>query len=125
LDDNYGTSAKILQQKLADDPDFFCQVIQMIFRSKNDEKRSQPQSAEEQARATNAYRLLMEWKRPPGTKKDDSFDGTALQKWFDQVKNICRESGHLDIALQRVGHVLRYYPQILMASLCTGRWLTF
>jgi hypothetical protein len=110
LDDNYGTSAKVLEQKLAEDPNFFCQLIQMIFRSKNEEKPSQPQSAEEEARATNAYRLLMEWKRPPGTKKDDSFDGAALQTWFDEVKNICGESGHLDVALQRVGHVLRYYP---------------
>jgi len=60
LDDNYGTSAKTLDQRLADDPNFFCHIIQMIFRSKKDEKPSQPQSAEEEARATNAYRLLME-----------------------------------------------------------------
>jgi hypothetical protein len=110
LDDNYGTSAKTLDQRLADDPNFFCDIIRMIFRSKKDEKPSQLQSAEEEARATNADRLLMEWKRLPGTKKDDSFDGAALQTWFDEVKNICGESGHLDVALQRVGHVLRYYP---------------
>jgi hypothetical protein len=111
LDDNYGTSAKVLEQQLADDPKIFCQIIQTIFRSKNDKKSSKPASEEDQARAANAYRLLQQWKRPPGTNKDGSFDGAKLKAWFEQVKNICGESGHLEVALQRVGHVLRYYPQ--------------
>jgi hypothetical protein len=110
LDDNYGTSAKVLEQQLADDPNFFCHIIQIIFRSKNAEKRSEPASEEEQARASNAYRLLMQWKRVPGTKKDGSFEGDALNTWFERVREICKESGHLEIALQQVGHVLCYYP---------------
>lgn len=110
LDDNYGTSAKVLEQQLADDPNFFSHIIQIIFRSKIEEKRSKPASEEDQVRAANAYRLLLQWKRPPGTKEDGSFDSAALNAWFEQVKNVAGESGHLDIAFQRLGHVLRYYP---------------
>lgn len=110
LDDNYGTSAKTLEQKLADDPTFFCEVVRMIFRSKKDDKPSQPVSEEDQARATNAYRLLQEWRTPPGTKKDGSFDGVALKTWFEQVEQRCTDSGHVEVTFQRVGHVLRYYP---------------
>ncbi len=110
LDDNYGTSAKVLEEQLADDPNIFCDIIQTIFRSKKDDRPSEPASGEEHARAANAYRLLHQWKRPPGTNKDGSFDGAKLKAWFEQVRKICGESGHLEMALQRVGHVLRYYP---------------
>ena len=109
LDNDYGTSPKVLEQKLAEDPEFFCHIIQTIFRSKKEDKRSQPTASEDEGRATNAYRLLHQWTRLPGTNRDGTLDGEALTQWFERVKDTCEESGHLDIALQRVGHVLRYY----------------
>lgn len=108
LDGHHEATPKFLEQNLADDPAFFCEVIRMIFRSKNVE--SAPKADHNDGVATNAYRLLMNWKTPPGKQLDGSFDGEALQSWLQYVKESCSASGHLDIALQRLGHVLHYSP---------------
>jgi hypothetical protein len=60
--------------------------------------------------ARNAYRLLSNWKTPPGSQKGGGYNGQALTAWLDEVKAICRKSGHLEIALSRIGHVLNYTP---------------
>lgn len=110
LDDSHGVSPKFLEQQLADDPSFFCEVIRLIFRSdKTDATRLEATEAQ-QAIATNAYRLLFQWRRPPGSREDGSFDGTTLKDWVANVKTSCEDSGHLVVALQRIGHVLRYSP---------------
>jgi hypothetical protein len=57
-----------------------------------------------------AYRLLSEWRTPPGSTNEGTFDGEALSNWLKQVKAVCAESGHLEVALSRVGHVLVYAP---------------
>src|SRR5208337_5686922 len=47
---------------------------------------------------------------PPGSTKVGTYDGEALRNWLKQVKAACAESGHLEVALSRVGHVLVYAP---------------
>ena len=43
-------------------------------------------------------------------QRDGTFNGDALTNWLATVKSACVESGHLDIALSKVGHVLAYAP---------------
>jgi hypothetical protein len=94
---------------LAEEPDFFCEVVRLVFHPRNDEPRIEP-SEEKTTIATNAYRLLHAWRIPPGTRRDDSFDGAALAEWLERAKAICTESGHLEIAMTMVGHVLAHAP---------------
>lgn len=110
LDEQYDASPKFLEQKLADDPDYFCSVIRLIFRSKNEARSAEELTEERQSIATNAYRLLHRWKTPPGSRKDQPFDGDTLNVWLERVKANCAESGHLKVALQQVGNVLFYSP---------------
>ena len=58
----------------------------------------------------NAYRLLSKWRTPPGSQTDEAYDGDALTTWLEAVKAACAESGHLEIALSMVGHVLIHTP---------------
>jgi hypothetical protein len=60
--------------------------------------------------ATNAYRLLSEWRTPPSSQTSGAYDGDVLTAWLQAVKAACAESGHLEIALSRVGHVLIHTP---------------
>jgi hypothetical protein len=110
LDRTNSASPKFLERRLANDPSFFCEVIRIIFRSTKEDGNSTPKTAQDPAIATNAYRLLSQWQTPPGSREDGSFDGAALKDWVEIVKASCEESGHLVVALQRIGHVLRYYP---------------
>jgi len=110
LDGGFGSFPTLLHKTLAKDPAFFCEIIRAIFRSDKEEAAVKNLTEEQQAIATNAYRLLMEWKTPPGTQGDGTFNAEALHTWLNNVKEVCRESGHLKIALQEVGKVLFYSP---------------
>ena len=118
LDRHHDASPKLLEQRLADDPAFFCEVIRTVFRSKHEERPVEELTEQQKDIATNAYRLLSEWRTPPGSQTDGTYNGDALTAWLEAVKAACAESGHLAIALSKVGHVLIYTPPDL-----DGLWL--
>lgn len=100
---------KTLESRLATSPEFFCEVVQASFRSDKAAKDQKPTEAQQRV-AQNAYRLLGEWRRVPGTNDDGKFEGTAFTKWLAEVRRICEASGHLGIAMDMVGKVLPYAP---------------
>ena len=106
LERHLGALPKTLEFGLASDPDFYCQVIQLIFLPEGQDGRSKQLSEQEKAFAQCAYSLLFEWKTPPGMQPDGTFSPEAFTKWLNHVKAVCGESGHLGIALEQVGEVL-------------------
>ncbi len=110
LNEHRGASPKLLGQQLADDPDFFCEAIRLIFRSDKEDRPVEEPTEQQKNMATNAYHLLYEWKMLPGSQKDGAFDGNALTAWLERVKASCSESGHLDIALSTFGEALVHTP---------------
>lgn len=100
LNRNQNASPRLLERRLASDPGFFCEVIRIIHEPTEQAKNI----------AVNAYRLLSGWRTPPGSCEDGRYDGNALVSWLNEVKRKCSETGHLDIALRRVGRVLVYAP---------------
>ena len=105
-----GVAPKTLEDRLARDPAFFCEVIQTIFRSKNEEPPKTDVSEEKKKIAENAYRMLHEWTTPPGTTSDGKWDDDAFREWLAGVKTATRESGHYSVAMSQVGQVLPYAP---------------
>lgn len=110
LDRHSGAAPKLLESRLANDPDFFCEVIRLIYRSKKDDQPSREPTEELKAIATNAWRLLHEWKTPPGTGEDGAFSGERFAEWLNRAKEVCTESGHLDVALVNIGEMLIHTP---------------
>lgn len=110
LEQNQDGSPKLLERRLASDPEFFCEVIRLRVRSKKEDRSTHEPTERAKNIAANAFRLLCNWKTPPGTREDGSYDGDALVAWLDAVKRECSETGHWEAALQRVGHVLVYAP---------------
>lgn len=110
LDRHSGAAPEFLESKLANDPDFFCEVIQLIYRSKKEDQPEKEPTEKLRAIATNAWRLLHEWKTPPGMQKDGSFSAERFTEWLQRVKEVCTESGHLEVALIHIGKVLIYTP---------------
>lgn len=110
LDGHGDVRPKLLEEKLASDPDFFCEVIRLIYRPKGSEE---PQAVDEETKAiaTNAWRLLHEWKIPPGLRDDNSFASEEFIAWLDRVRELCDKSGHLEVAMIKVGEVLFYCPE--------------
>jgi hypothetical protein len=110
LDRHSDAAPQLLESRLANDPEFFCEVIRLIYRSKKEDQRSREPTEESKAIATNAWRLLHEWKTPPGTQKDGTFSEERFTEWLKRVKEICMESGHLEVALINIGEVLIHTP---------------
>lgn len=105
-----GATPKLLENRLASDPSFFCEVIRLVYRSKKEPKSRKEPSEREIAFATNAHRLLSKWKIPPGTQPDGGFSKDHLIKWLESTKASCLESGHREVALSHIGNVLTHCP---------------
>jgi len=110
LNKHNNAAPKLLKRRLATEPAFFCEVIRLVFRSKKEEHLTEELKAERKGIATNAYRLLSEWRIPPGCQADSTFDGDALGRWLDAVKKECAETGHLEVAMTMIGHSLIHAP---------------
>ena len=110
FDDSYDIFPSFLEQKLADEPEFFCEMVQTVFRSNKKENIFKEPTENQKNIATNAYELLHKWRTPPGNKKNGQYDGQKFIEWLEKVKDICSESGHLEVALSMVSNVLVYVP---------------
>lgn len=110
LDRHRGAAPQLLESRLANDPEFFCEVIRLIYRSKKEDQPSRESTEDSKAIAKNAWRLLHEWKTPPGTQKDGTFSEELFAEWLQRVKETCTESGHLEVALINIGEVLIHAP---------------
>lgn len=110
LDWRSGVEPKLLEKYLSTQPKFFCEVIRLIYRSSKEKKRDEEPDEQRKAIATNAWRLLHEWKRPPGLHEDGRFSSKDFEVWLESVKQQCKESGHLEAAMIKTGEVLLYCP---------------
>ncbi len=110
LDYHGGVAPQTLERKLANEPKYFCEVIQLIYRSTKEESPYKETTEEVKAIATNALRLLHGWKTPPGTQEDGTFSEESFIEWIQKIKVACIESGHLKVALDNIGKVLIHAP---------------
>ena len=110
--DGHPGSPHTLFRLLQREPRFFADLLAAIFRSRDeprDEKREY--SEEEKARAENAYRLLTSWHILPGTREGKEIDAEALTAWVRKARELCKESGRLEICDSKIGELLAYAPQ--------------
>ncbi|MFZ2358081.1 MAG: hypothetical protein WA040_01940 [Anaerolineae bacterium] len=118
LDHDQGVAPKLLELRLATDPLFFCEVLQLIYRSRNEgAPRTEPTELS-RAIASHGWQLLHHWQTVPGIQEDGSFDEDRFSAWLRRVQEICTDSGHIDVALSTIGEVLIYSP-----ADATGLWI--
>lgn len=110
LNEHNGGKPIFLERRLATNPDFFCEIISLIYRSKKLESPNIEPTELEKAIATNAYKLIHDWKTPPGLQPDGTFNAEQLKNWVATVKQSCEESGRLEVALQHIGGVFYFAP---------------
>ncbi len=110
LDRHHEASPKTLENQLASDPDFFCEVIRLLYRSRKTERPPREPTRQDQNVAGHAWKLLWEWRTPPGTQPNGTFSPDHFRQWLAQVKQTCEESGHIEVALINIGKVLIYCP---------------
>lgn len=100
---------KQLENKLASDSDFFCEMIRLAFRSKNQQEKTDLNESQKNI-AKNAYSLLDNWNTIPGLDIDGNFNKDIFYNWVEKVKRSCEDTGHLDIFYQIIGKALINSP---------------
>ena len=110
LDHSSNGKPKTLENRLASDPEFFCEVIRLLYRSKKSVSIASHKRKELPSTAKNVWTLLYNWNVIPGTQEDGKFVDDLFVAWVNRVKEISSESGHLEVALVTLGEVLIYAP---------------
>ena len=97
---------KLLHRELARKPEFFVEVVSLVYRAEDEEPREV--TDEEQARGRHAYELLHSWRwRPlPGMPEDGAFDSDALRKWVTEARELLQANRRLAIGDHAIGEVL-------------------
>lgn len=111
LDGHSGARPIILEYKLANDSEFFCEVIQSIYHSKNYSDNKTESTEYEKNITKNVSQLLKQWQTVPGVDKQGIFSDDNFNNWLARTKEICAKSGHLDVALRKIGKVLVSSPK--------------
>jgi hypothetical protein len=104
--DGHGVSPATLHKSLQTNPSFFAEILGMIYRSRKEQSDSAETPTEKQkAKAENAYTLLYNWKTIPGILEDGTVDEQILMDWVNKAREICEESGRLEICDVKVGEL--------------------
>jgi hypothetical protein len=104
----YKPDAQTLHQTLAENPEFFVDVVAMVFKSDKKTTTEEP-SADQRANAENAYRLLQSWATVPAT------DSTGLileglRRWVDRARALLSDRGLAESGDHQIGQVLAAAP---------------
>lgn len=110
-----GRPVSVLGKELARNPEFFIDILCLVFRARDEEPGEA--TDEQKARAMLSYQLLDSWRRPPGYRDDGTVDKEALNAWVDAARTLAALHKREEIADQQIGRVLRYVPADL-----DGRW---
>ena len=110
LDGRRAPSPKTLETELSSNPEFFCQIIRLLFRPHGESASNQKPRRNAQTVASNAWKLLNGWRTPPAMLPDGSISSAQFEDWLSQVRAGCNATGHVEVGLNQVGQVLFHSP---------------
>jgi hypothetical protein len=114
---------KSLQKALSKDPNSFIHLLKMLYKGKNDEKHRE-HSEQNERMASNAFRLLSQWKIVPGLEElqsEKEIEGDIqfpkgkanegkLFAWVKEARKLAKECDRIEVCDIQLGHVLAYSP---------------
>ena len=101
-------SPKMLHRELSRNPDFFVEVMTLVYKAEDEEARDL--SEEDGARAKYGRKLLDSWHNVPGKGDDGSLDGAVLKDWITRAREVLGAGGRSGIGDYSIGRILRYSP---------------
>lgn len=103
-----GRPARILHRELSRDPSFFAEIITLVFKAEDEERREPSQKDRNRARL--AYKLLDTWHSVPGRDENGSINAGALRTWVDQARQATRTASRGTVGDLKLGEVLAHAP---------------
>jgi len=102
---------KVLHRELARNPDFFAEVIALVYKGEDDDDCVL--SEEERIRAELGYELLENWRAVPGLQEDGSIDSEALEAWVSRAREATAARGRGSVGEKLIGEMLSFGPEDL------------
>jgi len=107
---NHDLEPRVLHGELARDPEFFAQIVSVIYRGKNEDPETKEVSADDHTKARAAYNLLQSWHTLPGSRPDGSVNAAALAEWVKKARTLLQESNRSEIGDLQIGEILGTSP---------------
>jgi transcriptional regulator with XRE-family HTH domain len=101
--------ARTLHRALARNPDFFVDLIKIIFLPAKDSEIEEPQVEDQErahALARQAYDVMHDWAIVPGSDDAGLIDGAALETWVKRARKLCADAGRSEIGDLKIGEIL-------------------
>jgi hypothetical protein len=112
--DQFIDGSQRLYQKLASDPEFFIDLLRLVYKSERDDEPDLPNAPQ---LASHAFTVLRQWHRVPGTQADGSIDQAAFGAWVTHALSLAAEHGRGPVAQSVIGTMLAHAP-----SDAEGQW---
>lgn len=90
------------------DPSLFVDLVQRIYRGKNEPRRQL--NEHDQALAHHAWWVLNHWHDLPGHRADGTVDADHLNQWVRDARLALAETDRADIGDEQIGQVLAASP---------------
>jgi hypothetical protein len=100
---------KVLHRELAGNPDFFSEVVALVYDREGEGRRDQL-SEDDIVRARYGRQLLQDWHRVPGTSDDGSVNAEELRRWVIRARESLGAKGLIRVGDYLIGEVLAYSP---------------
>lgn len=100
--------ARSLHKALAEDPGFFVTLLKALYSSSADDEPELTGDAAEQASnvASQAFHLLEEWRRVPGSDEEGVIDAAKLRAWVEGARAACAAVNRVQIGDYKIGVIL-------------------
>lgn len=105
LDDYSAVKPKALNYRLANDPQFFCNLIELMYKKKSESSHKQKLS---EAMEQRLFEIFFKFKIIPGTDWNGLYHEEVFNKWISFCKEWASAEDRLDIVLQTIGNGLSY-----------------
>ena len=97
-----------LHRLLAEDPDFFVEVVSLVYRAETEVPKEV--SPEDERRAECGHSVLTEWKTIPGDRDCGGIDGARLRQWLDGASSALTRADRVTIGHEVIGQMLSASP---------------
>lgn len=107
LDQHSMTRPRALYTRIANDPEFFCELVEVFYKKRSDsEHKSIPKQLSERL-----FHVLYQFCVVPGTDWDGVFHEEIFTKWMKYVRAWSIENDRFEVTMLTVGNGFSYAPK--------------
>lgn len=105
LDRYSSVKPKAINYRLANEPSYFCEIIQTTYKQRHD--TAKPKELP-RAVSDRLFQLTYHFNIIPGTDWDGEFDADKFTSWMNAVKMWTKENDRFEVAMHTVGNGLSF-----------------